>query len=246
MTNPTPLLHRQQIDLGVSTNLISTPFFTNGYTLAMATMPTNEIAVFGGPAGTGKTTCARYVAHNASRACALVTIPERPAALDLLRYICLHVTGQAPSPRARRFDLQNMLLEVLPEWGGVLVIDEMQNSRKDSMAELVYLYEQSNHAFALIMVGTHVIEAIKAHPQLDTRVMGRVRFQPLSGAALVDAVQQLDPRLAKTKRTDIAAHDSAACIGLLRSWVMTIKWMDRLQVTGAVSAEEFAQIRSLL
>jgi len=246
MTNPTPLLHKQQIALGVSTPLISTPFFSSGYTLAAATMPNNEIAVFGGPAGTGKTTCARYVAQNASRACALVTVPERPAPLDLLRYIYLHVTGHAPSTKSRRFDLQNLLLEELSAWGGVLVIDEMQNSRADSMAELVYLYEQSDHAFALIMVGTHVIDAIKAHPQLNTRVMGKVLFQPLSGPTLIDAVQQLDPRLDKTSRAAIAAHDSAACNGLLRTWVMTIKWMDRLAITGAASPADFAQIATLL
>jgi hypothetical protein len=246
MTNPTPLLHKQEIALGVTTPLISTPFFASGYTLAAATMPHNEIAVFGGPAGTGKTTCARYVAQNASRACALVTVPQGPAPLDLLRYIYLHVTGHAPSTSARRFNLQNLLLKVLPEWGGVLVIDEMQNSRKDSMAELVYLYEQSNHAFALIMVGTHVIDTIKAHPQLDTRVMGKVLFQPLSGPSLINAVQKLDARLAATDRAAIAAHDSAACNGLLRTWVMTIKWMDRLAITGTVSPADFAQIATLL
>ena len=44
----------------------------------------------------------------------------------------------------------------------------------------------------------------------------------------------------------LAQHDQAICAGLLRRWVMTIRWLNAFGLEGAVDADTFAQIATLV
>jgi drug/metabolite transporter superfamily protein YnfA len=224
------------VDLGLETPLVATDFFRDGFTTAMAVTQFNNIAAFDGQAGTGKTTCARYVAQQLSRPCAVVTMPHKPAPLDILRRIHLAVTGVVLNDT--HFRMQNELQRVLADWGGVLIVDEMQYTQANAMQELVWLYEGTGHAFALVVVGAGVLAATANYPQLHSRIMGQVVFQPLAGPALLTAVRALDPRLHDVPPDVLAAHDQRACDGLLRRWVQTIRWLNAFNVTGTASAED--------
>lgn len=230
--------------IGLESNLAQTRFFTSGLLAANGVMTVNGIAAFDGVPGTGKTTCARYVARTAQRPCAIATMPHKPAPLDLLRHTFRAVTQMDHS--GTRFQMQNDLCSVLSTWNGVLIVDELQNTQADAMQELVWLYEEVQHSFALIVVGTGVLSAVARYPQLQSRIMGSVVFDALRGKDLIDAVQALDPRLAATQTSVLAQHDQAACAGLLRRWVMTVRWLNVLDHQGPVTPDLFAQIATLL
>src|SRR4051812_18873528 len=112
------MVSRQTVSLGLETALVQTTFFKDGFLTAQAVIDGNDIAAFDGPPGTGKTTCARYVAQHAKRPCALATMSHNPAPLDLLRYTHLALTGREPT--GTRFQMQNDLVRILSAWQGVL------------------------------------------------------------------------------------------------------------------------------
>lgn len=230
--------------IGLEAHLAQTRFFTSGLLAAHGVMAVNGIAAFDGVPGTGKTTCARYVASTAKRPHAIATMPHRPAPLDLLRRTYRAITGM--DNNGTRFEMQNDLCSVLSSWNGVLIVDELQNTQADAMQELVWLYEEVQHAFALVVVGTGVIAAVDRYPQLKSRIMGQVVFDTLRGQELVQAVQALDPRLAATAPSVIGQHDQACCAGLLRRWVQTIRWLNVLEHEGPVTAEMFKQVSTIL
>lgn len=233
--------------LGLTTNLAQTTHFMQGVMTAQAVIATNGIAAIEGVPGTGKTTTARYVAHTASRPCAIATMPNRPAPLDLLRHTHKAITGMPSGRRDTRFDMQNKLLQILTDWQGVLIVDELQNTEANAMQELVWLYEESQHAFGLIIVGSTVLTAVQKYPQLASRIMGKVIFKPILGKELLETVRQLDPRLAATPQNALVQHDDACARGLIRTWCKTVDWLNVLGIDeGPVSNEVFANIRAAL
>ncbi len=214
--------------LGIETRLVPTSHMVEGLRTIHDVATQNRIAAIDGPPGSGKTTTVRLFREEVDRPCALATMPGRPAPLDLLRLIYQSLHGTPPGHKMSRLELQNSLLAHLTDWRGVLIVDELQNSAVASMQDLVWLYEESNHAFAIVVVGTGVIDAVRAYPQLLSRMMGSVTFEPLRGEALINAVQGLDLRLAATPTGVLLTHDLNACSGILRRWVMTVHWLDAL------------------
>lgn len=230
-------------EIGVETQFVVTPYLLEGLDTIRNVVDQNRIAAVEGPAGSGKTTTVRYFTKTSARPCVMATMPGKPNPLDLLRFVYYALHGTMP-PKMDRFRLQNSLLQDLKSWRGVLIVDELQNSAVASLQDLVWLYEESQHAFAVVVVGTNVIEAIGAYPQLLTRVMGRVSFQTLQGESLMAALRELDPRLRLTSTGDLLRHDRLVCHGVLRTWVMTVLWLNSFDhpMDEPVSAEVFANI----
>lgn len=240
-------LHQHQpLTLGLETELAETPFFRDGVLKARGVLASNGILAIDGVPGTGKTTCARFVAQTCDRPAALVRMSHRPAPLELLRRAHLAVTGVKAGKRDTRFELQNDLLEFLADWNGVLIVDELQNSEANAMRELTWLYEEADHDFALIVVGTNVLNAVHKYPQLHSRIMGEHTFYTLRGRALIAAVRALDCRFANAETAALADHNEASCAGLLRRWVHTVRWLNSLHITETVTAADLADVRGML
>lgn len=164
----------------------------------------------------------------------------------MLRYT-YGAIGGGSSDGMSHFDLPTEVLALLRERDWIVIVDEMQQAAAGAMAELVWLYEQAYHSFGIVVSGSGVLKAVKQYPQLATRIMGKVQFQPLTGEALLHAVTALDPRLAATPHTRLLAHNQALCLGRLRPWVLTIRWLDVLGIEhGPVPTNAFLQIEHLM
>ncbi|GMA18853.1 ATP-binding protein [Arsenicicoccus piscis] len=169
-----------------------TPHFLDAYTKIRYATDQNAIVAIDGPPGTGKTTCAVYAADQVSRPAAIVTMSDRPAPLDVLRHSHQAITGER-SGRLTRYELGNLLRDALPDWGGLLVVDELQNAQVSAMKELVWLHEMTRAGFALAVVGSDVLAAVAQYPQLASRVLTSASFAPLDGDDLLAAVGRLHP-----------------------------------------------------
>ena len=241
---------RRDLSLNLETALVQTADFRRGVAITRGAMTTNGVIAIDGVPGTGKTTCSKFVAQNLNRPTAVVTMSNRPAPLELLRRSTLAITGHQPHPRATRFEMQEDLLDIFDTWGGVLIVDELQNTEANAMQELTWLYEESDRAFGLMVVGSKILRALARHPQLQTRVMGAHTFRPLRGRNLISTVRALDPRFNACLPAVLAEHDQEICAGLLRRWVQTVRWLNALAVpTDAASAdmaEVLAEIRTTM
>ena len=137
--------------------------------------------------------CAAYTADVEHLPAALVTMTDRPAPLDVLRYTHAAISPIPAPPRATRYALGNDLRSLLIDWGGILVIDELQNCRENAMQELVWLHETTQGAFTLVVVGSGVHAALHRHPQLRSRVMAFATFERLKGEDVIKAARKLHP-----------------------------------------------------
>ena len=235
----------QRVELMLSTPLVRPPSFREGVSVTDSVIDRNEIVVFDGPAGTGKTTTARYVAGRCARPCAVVTVPDRKSPLDLLRLIYLAVTGTQHA--GTRYQMTNDLSRSLRAWAGVLVIDEMHLCGVDGLHTIVHLYEVTGRAFAVVMVGSGVSEVVDQYDNLATRVLATVDFEPLAGEDLYETLAGMDPRLAVTPRDVLSRHNDRACGGLLRRWVKTLTWLDILEAgPGPVDGDLLDEVAVLL
>jgi hypothetical protein len=242
----TPTSENQPLDLGLETDLAETSYFREGVLMARGVLATNGILAIDGVPGTGKTTCARFVAQTSDRPVALIRMSHKPAPLELLRRTYLAITGVKAGKRDTRFDLQEDLLDLLNDWDGVLIVDELQNSEANAMQELTWLYEESDHDFGLVVVGTNVTNAVLKYPQLETRIMGEHTFHPLRGQALISAVRALDDRFADADVSVLGEHNEAVCAGLLRRWVQTVRWLNAMNIADTVTSEMLSDARSMM
>lgn len=211
---------------------------------ANATIEIGGIMAIDGPPGIGKSTTARFLAATADRPSAMVTMPNKPAPLDILRHTATALDPDQRWDNPSRFQLQQHLTSRMSEWGGTLIVDELQRCTVDAMNELVYLYEETEGRFALIAVGTDSIATASKYALLESRLMATQMFERLTGDALVEAVRALDERFASLSARVIGLHDDAYAKGLLRNWIYTLRWARKL-TTSNLTEGDLRQIRSL-
>lgn len=216
---------QQQTGSGLVANPVHTGFFSDAQLKITVSSSNNAIMAIDGMPGTGKTTCVTFAAEQIQRPAVLVTLPGRPAPTELLRLTYEALTGSKPDGRMTAQHLGSELRDQLADWGGLLVVDELQNLQAPSMQQLVWLHETSQHGFGLVVVGYGVLKATEHHPQLRSRIFTSAMFSPLEGDELVRAVRSLHPALAGSTEPAILRHDARTCHGLFRRWAHTCTWL---------------------
>lgn len=200
-----------------------------------------------GPPGTGKSTTAAACVAQAAGAgvpTAYLAIPERPSPTDLLRLIIEALAG-VPGVGSKH-EMENEVRALLSAFGGVLVVDEVQNLQRSGLQELRYLHDDGQTNVTFLLVGWQAEAVIRAHPDLDSRIRYRVPFQPINRADVPGIVRQLHPVVAEADEHLLWAVDDRYGHGILRQWSSFIACAESLLGNNPLTLEDADALLGIL
>ncbi|MCF6733633.1 ATP-binding protein [Blastococcus sp. KM273129] len=225
---------------GMPETVVNTPSLLEGIDTAATVLDTQAIGLFDGPVGTGKTTTAEWVASQQQAPTINLVMPPRPAKLTALRKIVRALTGDVYD--ASGDALEDAAIDLLRDWNGLLIVDEVQTIGGQGISELRYIHDVTRESFGLLLVGNGVEAAIRTQPALDDRILVRAHFQRLTGEDLITVLHDLDPRLKRTAAGILARLDQRHCRGRLRDWSQILLLLDTdypeaTRISGALADE---------
>lgn len=195
-----------------------TPSMRRADTAFSLTVRQKAIMLIDGPPGTGKTTAsARWAAQAEAAGIGViyVAIPERPSPTELLRLLIEAVSG-VPSGGTKH-EMENEVRALLSSFGGLLIVDEVQNLRRSGMQELRYIHDDSQTDTALLLSGWQAEAVVRERPDLDSRIGYRAVFAPLAAQELPGVLAEIAPWLDAEADT-IHRVDTIYGKGILRRW----------------------------
>ena len=224
--------------------LVQTSSLRHAYASSLVMLKTNRIAFFDGPPGTGKTTAALAVAQKVDRPSAMMTMSFRPANLDVLRNTIGALTGIQGS--GTKSQMEDELIYLFQDWNGLLIVDEVQNCGAAGIQTLRYLHDRSGCSFALLLVGWQALETIRTYPDLQSRVISEVIFEPLSGEELYSCIRQCHSVLENVEQPLLQHIDSRYARGILRNWRNVAETVEAIGIEQLANRAEADEILNLL
>lgn len=222
----------------VPPNMAMTPSMRRADTAFSLTVRQKAIMLIDGQPGTGKTTATARWAAQCSEAGIKVTylaIPEQPTPVGLLRLIVEAVSGTPAM--GRKHDMENEVKDLLSDFGGLLIVDEVQNLQRAGTQELRYLHDDTETDVAMLLSGWQADKVARARPDLDSRIGYRARFAPLVPTEVPEVISTMAPWLridvdVMMRVNEVYAH------GVLRRWGRFIAAAhDLLGADGALTAD---------
>ena len=138
---------------------------------------------------------------------------------------------------------------LLRDWPGLLIVDEVQNAGTPGIQTLRYLHDRSGCTFALLLVGWQALRAIQEHPDLESRIIAKVGFTPLTGDTLIAFLHDSDPRYRATPTAVLRHINDVYAGGNLRHWNYLARALDALGIkeplTIRTADQVIAYMRSL-
>ena len=174
--------------------------------------------VVDGPAGAGKTTLIEALAAVADVNVAVADIPAGLTARGVWDVINTAVTGHTGKGTAT--DIQRDTLRYLTCVPTLLIIDEAQHIGLPALMQLRWLWGQafSGNRFAIMLVGSDLIDLVDAKPAIGTRIDRRILLRHHTPERMVDLLTRHHPQLAGTNRDLLLTIDAAYAHGSWRRW----------------------------
>lgn len=199
--------------------IVETPSMRRTRVAFSLTMTQRSMMLIDGPPGTGKTTAAAMLVKQARSEgfpAVYVAIPERPSPSEVLRAIIESVSGTPGC--GTKHNMENEARAMLADFGGLLVVDEVQNLRRSGMQELRFLHDDSQTNVAILILGWQADKVIRDMPDLDSRVRYRAKFTPLQDEEVCEIAHSLDSRLNRTSDGVIIHINDIYARGNMRRW----------------------------
>jgi DNA transposition AAA+ family ATPase len=197
-----------------------------------------------GQPGTGKTQTAEIIAACAGVDVVTVTMPYQPAPHALLRLVIQGFTGDIPD--GKQAHLINDAKACLRAWGGLLIVDEVQNAGKPGIQTLRHLHDDSRCNFAMLLVGWNALTIVRQNPDLDSRIKSRAVFEELHGADLSSFINKFDSRLKATPVSVIRSLNDRYAAGNIRAWRMITRTMDSFTMNHPLTQDDANALLSIL
>ena len=207
---------------------ISTRAFRKTQVVATDAAELREIALIAGNPGLGKSFAVHHFVTHQPLPWLWLDMPPKATPKELVVRILRAATGSC-NARLPVYELADELCDHLAESPRIIVIDEAQNLDSKGLHQLRYLHDRSNADWALLFVGGVGAEkVIASDPQLDDRVSGRVLFEPLTAAVLLETLDAYHPFFARADRQLLLRIDADYARGVFRRWARLLQVGGRL------------------
>lgn len=203
-------------------DLVPTPSLKFASVLVTLALDMQGLLVLDGPAGTGKTSAAVWLARqNPEWRWAYLQVPHTVRFDEVPAHVQEAITGYPAHGKVR--DIQRENVRLLREHHVAFIADEVQHAGTKGIQAVRYLADLTamgpTGGTPILLVGHGSLNAASTAPEMLDRLVGTAEFALLGGGALLEFVAILHPRLAVTSDDIIARlDDECAGNGSLRSW----------------------------
>lgn len=177
-----------------------------------------QSVVVHGPHGTGKYTSVKMALSRT--AFDVVDVDLEPAMSSKMVVRRLHTALVGHDDVSER-DLQDDVVEALTDAPRVVVIRHADRLTREAAAQLNWLHQNPRCRFPMVLVGGPGMgRTLRAEAHMTASVIQTVEVTPLTGEALIVAVQQMHDLFAGAGVQLLTAIDQAVCHGIIRNWAM--------------------------
>ena len=185
----------------------------------------HAICVIYGEAGLGKSYATNHaIQPHTDRGLSVtwVEYPYRTMMKGIAATLLKAITGYSVEGDLRHVEAD--LLEVLGEEERLIVVDETQRLNHEALEYLRHLHDHRASCFGLLLVGGHGCwEVISRYPMLESRILVRVEFAPLTITDTLRVIPQYHPIYANADPNLIRSVHRQCTHGVFRSWAAFTK-----------------------
>ena len=206
----------------LSASTIVTPSLVNAQTELRTVINGNGIGIFWGDPGTGKDFA---VAHGREQlgitepSWIRLRFAHAPTEGEICSKLLTALSGDEPASTRHCGKRLDEVADIQQEKHQAIIVEEAQHWARVGFGVLRQIYDQSEEAFPLLLIGSEDFPAkLGRFGCLDRRAIGRQHFKNLSRADVLEHLPGYHPLYRDAKPEVIAMVNQALCRGRLGYW----------------------------
>lgn len=201
------------------------------------TLGARSMMLLHGPPGLGKTTTTAVCAQECQELgvpTRYLAIPEDPSPNEVLVGLIEVLTGS--SPEGSKHELENEVRAILADFGGLIIVDEVQNLKRRGLQELRYLHDDGTTTVSMLLSGWGAEKLIGDNPDLNSRIPRQIQFVSMQRSEVPDVVGQLSHVLAASDHQHLLRINDNFAHGIFRNWAAVVSTVEQLGISRLDSA----------